>query len=137
MQKGLIHKRQIIVGGSVDTLGGKNITALQDTGYQVVFASDSNEVQVKCTDSAGTVAIIIDGDMDGFLSHSASLNKHNCKVISPVLILISKFRISAVALALQEGFDEFFAKPVGEEELLSVLKKADKNKKSINQKSIS
>lgn len=123
MQKGLIHKRQIIVGGNVDTLGGKNITALQDAGYQVVFASDRHEVQAKCTDSAGTAAIIIDGDLDGFLPQCVSFSKRNCKVIPPVLILISKFRISAVAHALQEGFDEFLAKPVGEEELLSVLKK--------------
>jgi FixJ family two-component response regulator len=43
------------------------------------------------------------------------------------------FRLSAVALALQEGFDEFLAKPIGKEELLSVIKKAGKNKKSNNQ----
>lgn len=133
MQKKPIEKNQIIVGGTIETLDRKIITALQDAGYQVVFACNNKELLAGLTQSANTVAIIIDGDRDSFSLIPISYRKKHRTTFSTVLIFTSRFRITAVAHALQEGFDEFLAKPVGKEELLSVIRKAEKNKKSINQ----
>jgi len=121
MQKELIHKRQIIVGGTAETLGYEIISALKKAGYKVVFASSRNEVTKLSENYDNIVAIIIDGDQNDFSPVSQPVEKFCITRITPLFILISEFRMSAVALALQEGYDEFLAKPVGADELLSIV----------------
>jgi DNA-binding response OmpR family regulator len=135
MQKKPIQKNQIIIGGSVDTLGRKNVRALQNAGYVLMYVSSGKEVREQCIHSPDTVAVIIDGDRDGFSPFCELVDNYHNKSSSPLIILTSVFRLSAVALALQEGFDEFLAKPIGKEELFSLIRKANKyskNYKSLN-----
>ncbi|MDD4226136.1 MAG: hypothetical protein PHU98_07095 [Mariniphaga sp.] len=125
MQKELIHKKQIIVGGTTETLGSETITALQKVGYRVVFAFSGKEVTKLSVNNDNIVAIIIDRDQNDFSPVSQPVEKFCITRIAPLFILISEFRMSAVALALQEGYDEFLAKPVGADELLSILKNTE------------
>lgn len=45
----------------------------------------------------------------------------------PSLILTGLFQTSVMAIAMQLGFDEYLAKPVGSSEIMALIKKANQN----------
>lgn len=72
-------------------------------------------------------AIIVDGDKthtDPKALKTAFLQKGHPQ---PLIILISFFRLSAMAMALQYDYDEFLAKPIGPDQIRAMINKANQN----------
>lgn len=101
---------------------GKQVSVLRQDDIAVNYVIDRSELIDALQDKQAVDAVIVDGDMIAESLHElvAAIRRQYTK--APLLILASNFRMSAMAYALQAGFDEFMAKPVGNEELITLVK---------------
>lgn len=123
------HKTyHLLVAGSYTTLPKKLCHQLNDRGVEILFAATREKLTGYLHESISFDAVLVDHDENSAASVTEIINRGNKPANHPLLILTSKFRTSSMALALQAGFDEFLAKPLHATELMTIIKKSNKNK---------
>lgn len=117
-------QRQIMIGGDEHTLSESTKSGLKAEGYHITFCEDLMDLNNKASESGSVCALIVDGDTKAFTQIkmlSEAFAKRQSK--RPLLLLTAHYSLTAIAKALQAGFDEFLAKQVGEEELIALINK--------------
>lgn len=127
MRKTLFTYHLLIMGND-KTLSKNTIAHLNKKGVEVLFISGNKKSNQLKKKNAGFDAILIDYDQNSLnlpekINALCSTQKNK-----PKLILTAQFRTLAMAQAMQSGFDEFLAKPLHSTELITVIKKPNKNK---------
>lgn len=120
------EKQKIFIWGdrhSISLLSEDNSTP---GGYEWHVVEKPYNIPTE-TPGNSVAAIIVDGETthaDPQAIKTAFLKKGQA---APPIILITTYRISAMAMALQSGYDDFLAKPVGPAEILAMINKAKQN----------
>ncbi len=107
---------------------------LQSEGYQVKVATDPVVKIEGIADANQTLAVLFDHQGDA-LETSKILRSLRAQFgKDTMMVFMHEFSVEAVKSAVAAGFNEYLAKPVGHEALLSLL---SKRKKADNPKKIS
>lgn len=116
-------QRQIMIGGDEHTLSESTKSGLRAEGYQVTFSGDLMDLKNKASEACNVCAVIIDGDWKVF--HFNNMVEEICEKLNtkPLFIFTAHYSITAFVHALKGGFDEFLAKPLGMEELITLINK--------------
>ncbi len=107
--------------GSEATLTKDTIGLLHDNDVELVFAGSATNPDLIFQKISKCHAVLIDKDTctgEMALKIAQEANQLHPR---PLLIMTSKFRSSAMALALQAGFDEFLARPVSKGAICALL----------------
>ena len=110
--------------GGFNTLSKKTRKHLSEKAVKVDFVSE-NEI---CNHDLS----LYDAVLIEYNPHITSLIKKLKTEISsgnklPGLILTGPFHTAVMAIAMQLGFDEYLAKPIGPNEILALINKANQN----------
>jgi len=115
--------RKLVIMGMPDTIKDKVIFSLEAEGFDVIRVVTRHELLQYTQDYPSIDALLVDGDQQtgDFQPIIKKIKSHlNYK---PLLVFTSHFRLGALANAVSSGFDEFLAKPVGMDELKTLLNK--------------
>jgi len=116
----------LLVAGNDATIDEKLRRQLNVQGVEIAYARTPNSLTSYLQNSGAFDAVLVDGDeMDTVWIRNINPESF---LSNPLLILTSVFRTSAMALALQAGFDEFLAKPVSKEALCALLNRKNQQK---------
>ena len=128
-------KNKLIVFGDATTISEKTAGEIQSEGYGIIYAVAPGKGKFPLPPLSHVDAILVDGDqIEGEMPFLPCIFK---KPIGerPLLIFTAAFRFAVIARALEAGFDEFLAKPIGKEELITLLRKQIPREKRNQQKS--
>jgi DNA-binding response OmpR family regulator len=114
------HKTyHLLVAGNDATINKKLRRQLNGLGVEIAYAQTPESLTSYLQTPGVFDAVLVDGDeMDSTLIKIINTESFQS---DPLLILTSVFRTTAMALALQSGFDEFLAKPVSKEAICALL----------------
>jgi DNA-binding response OmpR family regulator len=120
------HKTyHLLVAGNDATIDEKLRRQLNVQGVEIAYAQTPNSLNRYLQIPGAFDAVLVDGDeMDTTMIR---IIKPESLQYNPLLILTSVFRTSAMALALQAGFDEFLAKPVRKDTLCALLNRTNQH----------
>lgn len=121
MQAG--KNKKLILMGMTDTLKDKGIFSIEAEGFDIIHAETQQELLQYTLDYSPIYAILVDGDQQTYDFQNLIKKIKYYLNDKPLLIFTSQFRMGALANAVRAGFDEFLAKPVGEEEIKTLLNK--------------
>lgn len=115
--------KKLVIMGMTGTLKDKDIFSIEAEGFDVIRVETSKDL-LQCTRNYPSIdTILFDGDQQTE-DFQPIIQKIKTQLnYNPLLILTSHFRLGALANAVYSGFDEFLAKPVGEDELKALLNK--------------
>lgn len=114
----------VIIGGNSFTLTDEAVREIQKAGWGVSYAKNHDEIKKALKQESRILAIIIDNDLPVFSFPIQKIQQFEMPSPKPLLILTAqKDHLVALAHALHSGFDEFLAKPISEEEILTLLDK--------------
>lgn len=120
---------KFLIGGNSFTITNKVISEIQKAGWDICYAENHDEIKIALKEERRILAILIDNDLPVFSFHKQEIQQFELPSSKPLWILTAqKAHLMALAHAFQSGFDEFLAKPVGDE-LIELLK----HKTHINQ----
>lgn len=102
-------------------------TFLQSAGYGVKSADSIGSLFKTRNDAENIVAVLFDhqGDNENIKQNIKKLKEEFGS--ETLMVLMHKFCVDALRAAVLAGFNEFLAKPVGKDELLSLLKRKKKS----------
>lgn len=115
------QSNQILIAGDYTTLSQQAAKQLNKSGFKTVYLRGKKPVEDYLQQTDAYRAVIVDGDKG---SNELGLQFKNAVVSGkahPLLILTAQFRRTMMALALQTGFDEFLAKPIGAKEIIALI----------------
>lgn len=115
------QSNQILIAGDYTTLSQQAAKQLNQSGFKAVYLRGKKPVEDYLQQTDAYRAVIVDGDKG---ITELGLQIKNAVVSGkahPLLILTAQFRRTMMALALQSGFDEFLAKPIGAKEIIALI----------------
>ena len=115
-------KKLVLMGGQ-STLHQRVIFSIEAEGIDIIRVETSQELLQSLVDYSPIDAILVDGDQKTYDFQNLIKKIKYYLNDKPLLIFTSQFRLGALANAVQSGFDEFLAKPVGEAEIKTLLNK--------------
>lgn len=97
-------------------------TLLQE-GYNVERVCSGEEALLRCSLLPLVNIVLLDVSLPGQNNHLIMQHLRSDRFPPLIFILMARFSLAAVSLAMAWGCKEFLSKPVGRNELLAVVKK--------------
>lgn len=126
-----LHKRSrtVVIISSNQLTDNEIDVALFKKGYTVEFYRALHLIPAVSIRTGKYRAVIVDDDSKDSLMPSGYHQVRSLKLMSASqtsFIFIASYNMETVQRAVDAGFDEYLAKPVSAEEIISVLKKMNK-----------
>ena len=110
--------------GNKKNLSGDSLNELLAEGFGITYTPTLFDVLKNVQDSGlQNLIVLVDGDNISFPLTEIVTSIRKAAQTKVLLIFTSRFRLNALAHALQAGFDEFLAKPVSKEAICALLKR--------------
>lgn len=131
---GVTNSKYVLIVDKDTSHSSELSTVLLAEGYGVIMVDDLNVMLRIKTEKETVVAVLFDyeGQDSTLISHLMQLRENFGS--STLMVLMQKFSVEAFRAAVAAGFNEFLAKPVGREELVSLIKR--KTQDTFNTKSL-
>ena len=117
-----IVKTHLLVVGNKKTLSGDSLNELLAEGFDITYTQRWNTIRKQTQNTAWqNYVILVDGDNTSTSLAEMVMSIRKEAQTNVLLIFTSRFRMNALAHALQAGFDEFLAKPVSKDAICALL----------------
>jgi len=96
---------------------------LRETGLTILRAVNGEETVQQCRDHPEIRMILMDGMMPKMTGYQAATIIHGFRPELPIVILTAYVSTDSIREAVVSGCNDYLAKPIGPEELQSIVKK--------------
>jgi two-component system, OmpR family, response regulator NblR len=117
----LLHNPCVLVIESDEQMANQLAFDLQEAGYDVVIASDTNRGMQYSSDRQPAL-VVIDRMLSGESGLSLSRNLRISGVVAPILILMARDTVDDRVACLEAGADDYFLKPYRSEDFLKIVR---------------